>query len=64
MSKYTEYLYQALHSEHGIRLTTDDPKFLRTKLYEARREAADAALDQLSVVFAPGNPIELWIVKR
>lgn len=59
-----EYLYQALASERGIKLEVSDPERARQRLYAARREAMDTALDVLSVVQSPTDPSHLWIIKR
>ena len=58
-----DYLYEALASEFGIVIETDQPLSLRGKLYAERR--ADPALSCLSLVLSPTNPEgELWIVKK
>lgn len=60
-----EALYAALHSAHGIRLTTNDRDKLRQAIYRARREAMDPALDAIGVVYGAGaDPNELWLVKK
>ena len=58
-----EFLYDALASEFGIILTTDDPIKLRARLYPLRRD--DPEFADLSILLSPTNPeTELWIVKR
>lgn len=56
-----ELLYAALHSRLGVAIETDDPEFLRQKLYKLRKE--DPAFAPLSFVISPLNPLDLWIVK-
>ena len=56
-------LYEALASDLGLIVATNNPQNLRAKLYAARR--ADADLECLSIHLSPANPTgELWIVKR
>lgn len=58
-----EFLYDALASEFGIILKTDNPIKLRERLYPLRK--ADAEFADLSFVISPVNPkTELWIIKR
>lgn len=59
-----EYLYQALRSNFGIAIDTDDFELTRQKLYRAKRDAADKDLDCLSFVQSPTTPNQLWIVKK
>lgn len=57
-----ELLYAALHSTHGIIVSSRDPEKLRQKLYPLRKE--DPSLLPLSFIISPLNPREdLWIVK-
>lgn len=58
------YLYQALSSPLGVCLRTSDGDFARQKLYAARREAADPALDGLAICISPSDKDEVWIVKK
>jgi len=59
-----EFLYQALNSNLGIILSTNNPEALRQQLYKARREAQDSTLDSLSIRISPVSPKdEVWIVK-
>ncbi len=59
-----ELLYTALASPHGIIVETSSVERLRRKLYAARRELNDEALEALSLVPSPTNECELWIVRR
>lgn len=59
-----EYWYQALHSSHGVCIRTSDREHTRAKLYAARKEACDEALDALAVTFSPTVDNEIWIVKK
>ena len=57
-----DYLYEAMTSERGLILASDDPLALRNKLYAERRK--DPLLAQLSFVLSPINPDgELWVVR-
>lgn len=58
---FVELLYEALHSEFGVKVETDDPEFLRQKLYKLRKESA--LFTPLSFVISPFSSTELWIVK-
>jgi hypothetical protein len=58
------YWYKALHSPRGVCLVVNDPERIRQKLYAARREAKDAALDNISVCPSPLDPTRLWLVKK
>ena len=58
-----DLLYQALNSEKGICVETDDPNRLRQKLYAERKK--DEALACLSFVTSRTQPdSQLWIVKK
>ena len=58
-----ELLYDALASEFGIAVSTDDPATLRVRLYPLRKSEPEFA--DLSFFISPVNPeTELWIVKR
>lgn len=59
-----EFWYQALASECGIVLTTDNPARLIQYLYRARTDAQDPDLQVISVCQSPVNPSHLWLVKR
>lgn len=58
-----ELLYEALASDYGVEVTTNDPHRLRQQLYALRRSRADPMLEPLSLV-VPAKPGVLWIVKR
>ncbi len=51
-------------STNGIIVETSSVERLRQKLYTARRELNDEALEALSLVPSPTNECELWIVRR
>lgn len=56
-----EHLYDALHSPLGIIIETDDPEFLRQKLYPLRKDRPEFA--NLAFVISPTHPdTELWIL--
>lgn len=58
-------LYEALRTEYGTSITTEDSNKLRQKLYAERRKANDPDLAQLSLKLSPFNPqTELWLVKN
>lgn len=59
---YSEFLYEALRAEHGIRIVTSDPERLRQKLYRLRKQDPDLAC--LSLTISPIAENELWIVKK
>lgn len=60
-----ELWYDALASDLGIVIKTNDPEALRQQLYKSRREAGDPNLDNLSVRISPTMPREeVWIVKN
>ena len=54
---------EALASEHGIVVQSDDPVALRARLYPLRK--IDPELHSLSFVLSPSRPeSDLWIVKK
>lgn len=58
-----EILYAAYHSEkNGVCIETNDPEFLRQKLYPLKNANPDFA--NLSFVISPLNPADLWIIKQ
>ena len=60
-----EYLYQALHSENGLELETNNVQSLKGKLIKARAKADDPNLDQLLITPSRFSPkTHLWIVKK
>lgn len=56
--------YEALGSDVGVVIDTNDPEKVRQKLYSLRREAQDPALDCISIVASPSNPLQLWLIKK
>jgi hypothetical protein len=46
---YIGVLYDALHAELGLVLQVDDPATARRKFYDARQEAIDPELNQLTI---------------
>lgn len=59
-----EYWYNALRSERGVVIFSTEREKARQRLYAARAEAADPALEALSLVLSPTDPNEIWIVKK
>jgi len=57
-----ELLYQAYNSPLGIVVETDDPDFLRQKLYPIRK--GNPELHCLAFILSPINPTDLWIIKQ
>ena len=61
---HLECLYDALNSEAGIIVLTEDPERLRQKLYVLRKERI-GELGCLSFLISPTNPqSELWILRK
>lgn len=58
----TELLYDALRTQLGTVIQTEDPERLRQKLYAVRRENSD--FTPLSFVISPINGLDLWIVNK
>lgn len=57
------YLYQALNSEKGIVLETDNPERLRQKLYTERKK--DESLSCISINISRTQPeSQLWLIKK
>lgn len=57
--------YDALASEHGVIIETDDPNAVKQRLYAIRAASADEDLKSISIVTSPTNPErDLWLVKR
>lgn len=56
-----DFWYAALRSAHGIVLRTDDPERAKARLYAARAEAGDPALESISICLP--RPGELWLVR-
>lgn len=59
----TGLLYEALGSQYGLELVTNDPHKCRMRLYEARRAAGDPALERLQFRLAPWDHRAICIVK-
>ena len=57
------YWYQALATPLGIEVVCSDAEGIRKKLYDARREAKDTDLDQISISLSPFDPTRLWLRK-
>jgi hypothetical protein len=58
-----EFLYDALASELGIVLRSNNPVKLRERLYPLRKSEPEFA--DLSFVLSPTNPeTDLWIIRR
>lgn len=62
-SQWLEFLYEALHSEFGVVVVTNQPVQARAALSAAR--AGDPALKGISICTSRTNPNgELWLVKK
>lgn len=63
MSDLLTLMYDALASEFGIILRSDNPTKLRERLYPMRKK--DPSFEELSFVLSPTNPeTDLWIIRR
>lgn len=63
MNDLLKHLYDALSSEFGIVLRSDNPTKLRERLYPLRKTEPEFA--ELSFVLSPTNPsTDLWIIRR
>lgn len=59
---FLEILYDALNSEHGVVVETNDPEALRQKLYAFRKDKIE--FECLSFWISPVQPAtDLWIGK-
>lgn len=56
------HLYDALDTEFGIVVETENPERLRQKLYPLRKSGP--LFEPLAFVLSPINPTHLWILKR
>lgn len=57
--------YEALASECGVIIKTDDPALCRAKLYAIRKELKDPDLESIAIMTSPSNPDQdLWLVKK
>ena len=54
-------LHQALEAEIGVKVSTDNPKLLRQRLYAVRK--ANFIFTDLAFVI-PATPNEVWIMKK
>lgn len=61
-AELADLLYQALSSDFGVVVETNDPDRLRQKLYPIRKESS--IFLPLAFVISPLNPQDLWIVKQ
>lgn len=57
-----EYFYAALRSKFGIEIEVSDQEIAKRKLYAARKEANDPALETISIRVPPNNPRKLWLI--
>lgn len=57
-------LYQALGSDIGIIVETNNREKLKQRLYAARAAASDTTLAKLTLITSPTNTKHLWIVKK
>ena len=57
-----EHLYAALRSPLGVVIETDDPEYLRQKLYPMRKKDPDFSI--LSFIISPMNGMDLWILRK
>lgn len=63
MKEFVTHLYDALGSDFGIILRSDDPIKLRERLYPLRK--SDPSFADLSFVLSPTSPeTDLWIIRR
>ena len=58
------YWYRALASPFGIEVSVSDVEKDRARLYNARREAKDPDLEQISITISRFDPMRLWLRKR
>jgi len=61
---YAELWFQALASDFGIVVETNDRNGLRQALYRARVETKNPALDNLSLILSPTDEAQVWIMKK
>lgn len=59
-----EFWYQALESQYGIVIKVDNVGLAIQRLYQARKEANDPALDNVHLRRSPVDPEAIWIVKN
>jgi hypothetical protein len=64
LSEVLEFLYQALGSEFGISVSTDNTALAQQRFSQARAKAGDPELDQLIIRRSPFEPLtKIWIMK-
>lgn len=59
-----ELWYAALAAQCGIIIKTDDPTFIKQKLYALRKELGDPDLENIALMTSPHDPNEIWLVKK
>lgn len=63
MNELLTLLYDALASEYGIIIRSDNPLKLRERLYPMRK--TDPSFADLSFALSPSTPeTDLWIIRR
>jgi len=55
-------LYEAMDSEFGVVVETEDAERLRQKLYPLRK--AEPLFEPLAFIISPLNGVDLWIVRK
>lgn len=58
-----EILYEALRSDHGIVVESNDPHRLRQQLYPLRQAHLDE-FESLTFIIDPFFPENLWVCKK
>ena len=58
-----EIWYEALASQCGVWVKTDDPTYTKQKLYAIRKNLQDPDLGGLTIYTSPRGPNEIWLVK-
>ena len=65
MSPYLQLLYRALESGGiGLKVETPEPLKLQQRLYAARKQEANPALNKLSIAPDPSSATQLWIINN
>ena len=65
MKAHSKIWYQALRSQAGIRVASDDLVLLKAQLYKVRRDLNDQDLYKLEIRLSPKAPDkEIWIVHK
>lgn len=57
-----EILYEAARSPIGLVVSTNDPEFLRQKLYPLRK--TEPEFKNLAFVISPLNGSDLWVLNK